>query len=360
MIHLLDTRSSIFFDVLQRSFRLDNVELNKEINFMFSETVRALKEKNIDYDKLKNALLPSHKGYKEYVFIFDSAKIDSSWYGLEFFRKLFSTIKHDNTLSFLYGDILSHGVNQSKIAEIIFENVKFAHSTTFQCSAQYFVIYVNHISNEQINDIELSLIDYEPYIGSADTTFHSRLKLLLSLCLSSLCVKYKNKVILPHESDRDDRENINLVGYPYDEYGFEIYSVNEVNYGLFLSFRIDSLYLGERDHEFSLSAIAHESLPLPECKVIVPQAKLDYLRNAKGDILHRLGLYDCSACQLAQVIENKLSRAHLYNLKYSEQYLTSTFNIFIESLTTNGTYAKTMVALKYLPDEHAVQIVTLY
>lgn len=360
MIHLLNTRSSIFFDVLQRSFRLDSIELNKEINFMFNNTVKAIKAKKIDYGKLKNTLLPAHKGYKEYVFIFDSTKIESNWYGLEVFRKLFSSIKHDNTLSFLFGDIISRSLNQRKLAEIIFENVKFFHPTTFQCSEQYFVIYINHISNDQINDIESSLVNYEPFIGSVDATFHSRLKLLLSLCLSSLCIKYKDKVILPHESDRDDSENVNLVGYPYEDYGFKLYSVNEVSYGLFLSFRIDSVYIGEHDQEFSLSAIAHGSLPLSECDVIVPQAKLEYLKNAKGDILRRLGLYECSADEMAEIIKKKFSQAHLYNLKYSQEYMTSTFNIFIESKTVDGAYAKTMISLKYLPDVGAVQIVTLY
>lgn len=360
MIHLINTRSSCFLEVMQKNFSLDDVAMNKEINFLFNDTVEMLKLKNIDYQKLKNSLLPAHKGYKEIAFIFDSDKIDSIAYGLDIFEHLLPAINHDNNLSILVGDIISRGLDRETLFKIIFENLEPVHSSEFGYSEQYFVVYIAHIKDEQITRIENALADYQPFIGKIDITFDSHLKLLLSMCLCALCIKHKNKIILPHEPDRNDADNINLVGYPFEENGFSIVSINEINYGLFLNFRIDSIYIEENDQSLSLMSISENSQSLSTCNVVIPDEKLQYLKENKAGIMQRLGLEDCTVGDLKMLIEDKISRAHLYNLTYLPEFTTSKFNIFLESTTNASRPAKSMVALLYLPNDKAIQLITLY
>jgi hypothetical protein len=333
--------------------------MNKEINCLFDNTVKMLKLKKIDYQKLKSSLLPASKGYKEIAFIFDRDKIASSWYGLDIFEHLMPALNHDNNLSILVGDVIPGGLSRDILFEIISEDLKTIHSSEFRYSEQYFVVYIAHITDNQISSIENQLADYEPYIGIVDTTFDSRLKLLLSTCLCTLCIKHNKTVIVPHEPDRNDVENVNLAGYPFEENGFSIASINEVNYGLFLSFRIDSAYIRDNDQSLSLMAIAKNGMPLSGCSVNVPEKKLQYLKEKKTKIMQRLGLEDCTIDDLKTMIHEKISRAHLYNLTFKPEFTTSTFNIFLESTTKSGTQAKSMVALKYLPDVKEVSLITL-
>ena len=149
MIHLLNTRSSFFLEVVRDSSSLSNAEVNKEINYLFDETVEKLRIKNIQYEKLRSALIPSGD-HKEIVFIFDSDKTSSNWYGREIFSKLIPLLRHDNILSMRVGDILSHGIEQDILYSVIFENAVIANSSTFKCSEQYFAVYVNHISDVQL------------------------------------------------------------------------------------------------------------------------------------------------------------------------------------------------------------------
>ena len=117
--------------------------------------------------------------------------------------------KHSTNFPILTGDAL----DVAKKYNIQTEHLDYVqiHPTTFIHPTQYYVVYINNLTSLHKETIISSLNAYQAFVGYVDTTFMSIFKSLISRSLMSICIKHKDTMILRHEDDIDDNENINRV-----------------------------------------------------------------------------------------------------------------------------------------------------
>ncbi|WP_326975583.1 hypothetical protein [Caproicibacter sp. BJN0012] len=360
MIFTLDARGNVLLPVIVNTFNLTNDQCAKVILSEFVELKKKLQAKGIEYSKLKLALTPVHKDKKEVAFIFDSTLIQSNWYGNVAFQSILPALNKESTYSVLCGDIIADTIPLGISEEIVFENLVQFHSTIFKHPTQYYVIYINNLSNAQFEAIIDALSNLAFFVGYVNMTFSSRLKTILAYSLVNLGIKYKDTMILQHEADRDDAENVNNCGYDFEDFGFSVKSINDMYFGLFLSYKIEALFADPEDLKYSMNAIYSNITSAFELPVSVLEKKLLYLKEKKAAIMEKLGLQDYSTEELAHLIKNCIRKSYFYNLEYLEEYNVPKFNISLELKTLEGKMRKVLVALKYSPTNMGLELITMY
>ena len=101
----------------------------------------------------------------------------------------------------------------------IFKNIIQLNPTDYIYSGQYFMVYITNLSEVEIKTLIKGLRTYSWFIGYGDMTYANALKDLLAYCLGQNCLQ-NNNIIMSHEDDREDTENINLSGYPFEKKWF--------------------------------------------------------------------------------------------------------------------------------------------
>ena len=61
----------------------------------------------------------------------------------------------------------------------------------------YFFVYINNITKKQVEDMIRKLDDEKYFVGVMNLKYTAKIKLYLSCILVPMCIKYKNKVIVP-------------------------------------------------------------------------------------------------------------------------------------------------------------------
>jgi hypothetical protein len=108
------------------------------------------------------------------------------------------------------------------------------------------------------------------------------------------------------EEDGDDTDDVNILGYPFEDFGFTIRSLRETPYDVLLSYKIERpVFTGlEYDTEFSLNTVSPTPLPLTECLIEIDERKFGYLAREKTESLRRIGLLGGDdPCKLQTMIE---------------------------------------------------------
>ena len=338
MIFTLDGRGNVLLPLIFETLELNDAKCTEIIQDMLLGVQDRLLLKGIEYSKLKSALIPVHKDKRETAFVFDTSIIEDSWYGNIIFKHLLPVLNKDSTYSILEGDIIADGIPLSICKDI------------------------NNLSLQQQDMIIKAFQSVKYFIGYVDMTFSSHLKTLLAYCLTCVGIKYKNIMILPHEDDREDTENINNCGYPFENYGFTIKSINEVYFSLFLSYKIEAAFADPEDLKYSLNAIC---FPMPvepvfKLPIFVSEAKVKYLRENKRGIMEKLGLEECSVEELSKLIRDRIKKGYFYNLEYLETYNVPKFNVSLELKTVENRMRKVVVSLKYSLDNTQLEFITMY
>lgn len=360
MIFTLDGRGNVLLPLLFDTLSLIDDGCTDLIQDMCSALEDKLRRKGIAYAKLKSALIPAHKDKREAAFIFDSAAIEDPWYGNTVFELLLPALNRESTYSILAGDIIADGLPPRLCHDILFENIVEIHPSVFQHLSQYFVVYINHLSLSQQNAIVEAFRDQPYFTGYADMTFSSRLKTVLAYSLTYVGIKHQSVMILPHEEDRPDEEDANNCGYPFEENGFTVKSVNELYFTLFLSYKIEASYADPQDLSYSMSAICPHSAPVFTLPVFASDNKIVYHKENKSAIMEKLGLQDCSAEELSKLIQNRIRSGYFYNLEYLEAYHVPKFNLSMELAAADGRMRKVVAALKYSSDKQRLELLTMY
>ena len=78
---------------------------------------------------------------------------------------------------------------------------------------------MNNVSKEMLNNFNEGLAGYAPYIGFIDVSYSSLMKTYISMVLPNAFMKSKNTIIMGHEDDRDESENVNIRGFSFEETG---------------------------------------------------------------------------------------------------------------------------------------------
>lgn len=261
MIYTFDNKNFLLYPVMKSYFELDDFAIYNIIQNEFKKLQSQLNLKNIIYKELKGALIPNQdKNKREICFIIDTTILNKSNYGYYIFKKLIPLLDKDSTYSILYGDYVDFLYKYNNESQIILENalnevIERCHQSNYQYSNQYFLIYFNRLTKAQHQKIVDGLLDFSWFTGFADISHMSMFKTYISNILISLCIKNKRKVIMSHSFEYANEENINECGFPFENNGFKVLSINSDFYQSFLSYKIESVLPDKEDISFSLNAL---------------------------------------------------------------------------------------------------------
>lgn len=361
-IHTLNARGNVMLEVMRDYFKLTPQHMQREIQGMRRTLEGTLSKKGISYSDLRSALVPDRKR-REIALVFDTTAIESSWYGLDVFERIIPLLEKNSNHSILVGDYLDRPGKIEELFSIFKESVQFRRSVEFHHPTQFYIVYINNLTDAMIHRFDEGLGDYEAYVGFADTTYGSLFKLNLSTMLVNLGIKHGSVFIQGHEPDRAETEDVNMCGYPFEESGFTCRSVSSDLEGVLLTYKIERpVFPGfEVDTEFALNAISLLPLPLDDFAVEVEEAKLAYVKNIKEGSVERAGLEEITSDELAELIKTKISASYIYNLVFLEKHNVAKFNIIIEIPSrTSLQPMRLLAAMEYKPEQKTLRLITLF
>ena len=346
-------------EVLRDHYGIAGARMKREIQNMHRQLIEILAAKRIDYNQLRAALVPGMDRH-EALFIFDSRQTGSSLYGRDVFNQLLPLLDPRTTQSILVGDLL--GDDQRLIAEILRESMILTRSFTFKHATLLYGVYINNLTDAALARIHNGLGAYQAYLGYIPTTFMSRAKIYVSMSMAGFVLKKGKTLIMAHEGDRHNTEDINITMYKLEQYGYKVSSLQSDYFSIFLTYKIERpIFKGDKtDTEIALNAISEQVLPLEDFTVLLDDAKHGYLINEKLGKLHQAGLATNDRAQIEAVIQAKMSSTYIYNLKYLAEHDVMTFNIMLEICRTDGHPARLTAALEYKPEQKTLRVVTLH
>lgn len=363
-MYILDTRENIFLNLLKQTFNTDFKDMYETINGLHNEFIDILKKKSIQYNSLKNVLIPQNSK-KEILLVFDRRLVEGMDYGYKIMEEIISKLDHKSKNSFLIGDFINIIGNEWILRKLINEHIQLGCWDTF-FSSQYFFIYINNLSNNQFNNFALNEYSDCGYIGFVDMTYSSRLKDYCSFILGSNFIKMGNEIVMSHEDDRSIDENVNLEGFPFEKYGFVIKSIPEYLYSLFLNYKIERNIVGQdkNDIAYSLNAISKNIGNLSSFNVLLEAKKFEYLKKEKTGTLKRLDALQLSCREFELFLQEKIWSNYIFNLSYEPNHNTCKFNTLLECRTSDDSQQtvihKVQVSLEYKYDERLLRVITLY
>ncbi len=358
-IFTLNSRGHIMLEVLRDHYGLVGARMKREIQLMHHQLVQVLAAKSIGYDDLRAALVPGMDRH-EALFIFDSHETGSSLYGRDVFNQLLPLLDPRTTQSILVGDLLGH--DQQLILEILRESMILARSFTFRHATLLYGVYINNLSEAALARLHSGLISYQAYLGHIPTTFLSRAKIYVSTTMAGFLLKKGKTLIMAHEDDRPNTENINITLYKLDQFGYKVASLQSNYFSIFLTYKIERpIFDGDgTDTEIALNSISEQVLPLQDFAVLLDETKHGYLIKEKLGKLKQAGLATVDRVQIEAIIRAKISGSYIYNLKYLAQHNVMTFNIMLEIGRSNGHPTRLTAALEYKPEQKTLRVVTLH
>ncbi|RRJ83544.1 hypothetical protein [Aestuariirhabdus litorea] len=359
-IFTLNARGNVLLEATRDYFGLSSEVMHHEIQRMHIEVQEVLQSKGVPYSALRSGLVPSIDR-QEAGFIFDSEAIYSSLYGLEVAKLILPLFNRDSTNSVLCGDLI--GDDQGFIYELLEESLVLARSFTFVHGTSLYCVYINNLSNAALNKFHEALSGESSYVGYIPGTFSSRTKTYLSNILVNAYLKNGTTVIMGHEDDRPNEENENLIGYPFEDYGYQVVSLQSLYSGLFLGYKIERpVFPGfEIDTEMSLNSVSEVILPLQGFSIELEEAKHDYLKTEKLGKLEKAGIADLGRVDLAELVRQKIDASYIYNMAYLQQHGVVKFNLMLEVPRKGGGYpTKLLAALEYQPGKKNLRLITLH
>ncbi len=361
-VHTLNARGNIMLEVIRQHFQLSPERMFREIQAMRGMIETALASKGISYESLKSALVPDRKR-REIALVFDTSATKNTWYGREIFEKVIPLFDRNSNHSVLVGDYIDTGAGQPLLLQALNDAITLNREVDYEHSSQFFIVYINNLSDRMVKNFNDELLQFRPYIGLADTTYASVFKLLLSTMLADGLIKHGNVIIQGHEPDRPDSDDVNMSGYPFEENGYVCRSVNGDLQGILLSYKIERpVFDGfETDTEFSLNAIGIAPSSLNEFSIQVDDAKLAYIKSAKAGSIERAGLEVTTSAELAEIIRSKIADSYIYNMAFDTTYNVAKFNVIIELPTRDGVARTRLLAsLEYQAEKKVLRLITLY
>ncbi len=358
VIYTIDAREHVFLEAMSAHYKWTTSEIYRQINLSAAGTIATLKQKLINYADLKNALIP-HSNRKEIAFVFDSTMIDSSWYGYEVAKMLIPLLDKNSVNSILFGDYIGDYRHANMYKDLFFQYLHPHKSITYKVHELFYLVYINNLSEEHFNTLNKGLQEMNSYIGYFDLTYSSPIKTVLSCILVRAILKNKTTIINPTEADIDE----NITGYPFEDNGYRVVGIDELSYGMFLSYKIErEVFPGyEADHQFSINAISDDVRDFSSLKLIIKEDKLEYLRQKKTGSMGMAGLSKLTIDELSIIIKKKLGDNYLFNLSFNPDHGTMKFNILIEvPRIDRAKPIKLTVALEYVPRTESLRLITMF
>jgi hypothetical protein len=359
-IFTLDARDNFRLELIRDYFGADAQNVRESIRRLHYDACGILNRKGVPYEQLKAGLVPCTKNH-EAAFLFDSRRIVSACYGIAVADVLLPLLDMRSTRSLLSGDLISN--NNGLALDEILDSVVPARSSYLSHCSQIYCVYINNLTSNAVESLHSALCNYMPYIGYIPTTFSTPAKIYLSGILVGSFLQWKNVAIMGHEDECPNKDNINVMGLPFEEHGFRVVSLQSCYYDIFLKYKIERPISRGRDVDtaISLNAISTDIKSLDTFAVDIASAKMDYLKREKLDKLKLAGISDMSPLELSGLLRAKLMQNYIYNLCWLSDYDVAKFNVIIEVPRFDDGYpSRLLVALEYRPSENVLRVITLY
>lgn len=356
-IYTLDAREHVLLETMTNHLKLTTAQVYKEINNQLLELKEVLKEKGLAYEDVKNALVPQ-TNRNEVGFVFDS-NIAGTSYGDVVFDKLIPLLDKNSTTSILCGDYIGGNRHFSLLKHLFFAAIETHIEIDYKYHDQFFIVYLNNLSDEQFQLLREGLKSLPAFVGYFDLSYASPLKTIISGMLVRAYVKCKKTVINAAEGNED----VNMRGYAFEKSGYRVIGVDDINYGLFLSYKIErEIFPGfEADGNFSINAISENVFEITDFSLLIEEPKLGYLKENKSGSMGRVGFDKFSTEELSDAIGRKIKDNYIYNLTYLPEHGTLKFNIIIEVLRTDKNKPmKMLVSLEYMPEKKTLRLLTMF
>ena len=183
--------------------------------------------------------------------------------------------------------------------------VKYVHSSNF------YIIYINNLTDAMVANFNSGLRTFAGYVGMVDASYGSPFKFLLSTMLANAFLKHGRVIIQGHEDDRPNSEDVNLIGWPFEKYGYTVRSLASYLQGPLLTYKIERPVLAKNDSdtELSINSVSASPLPLDDFTIEIDEAKAAYVRNKNTLAIGQVGLADAGADKFRQIISAKIKAA---------------------------------------------------
>lgn len=358
-IFTVNARGNMFLEITKEYFSLDDNVMHSEINGMFNELTKVLDSKSIKYSNLKSCLIPKYDR-KEIGLIFDTLKIESDWYGNDVFKKIIPLFHKTSTHSILCGDYIGENELQNELFFRFYSQINQVNEFEYKHSSQFYIVYINNLSENMFNKLTSDLKDFNAFIGFFDLTNQSFMKSYLSTILVNSFIKNNRTILMGHEDDKDNSENVNLISYPFEQSGYRVKSIQGIYFGVFLSYKIErEVFKGfESDFDFSLNSISPIVSRIEEIEI--EESKFEYLRTVKKGKLKKANLISYSKNELTELIKKKIKSNYIYNMTSLKSYNVFKFDILIELLNTLNEIIKITIGFEYIPEKQKLRLITLY
>lgn len=359
MIYSLNIKNNVMFEVIKDTFALNSEQLSNEFLTYFNQFKNIIDKTNIPYSELGNCLTPSNKK-NEICLIFDTLKIENSWYGKEIFDILLPLFDKSKIYNILYGDLLDYTNNKftDKVLDLMCETCEITRVNEHKFTNRYFLIYINNLSNTDFEKFSNLHTIIPSFIGCANMTNSSLFKSYISNCISSGFILYKNNMICGHEPDIENISNRNMPGFSFRENGYNIVSISDDYYSIFLDYLIDSsisIWKTDKKYKELLSDIISHGCDLENFNIILKDEKLNYLITEKN-IDMRFNNPPNLKEEILFKIANCLKNNIFYRLDFTTlQYKIIKFNVYID--VDNK---KITCSVKYNIESKNFEIITMF
>lgn len=361
-IYTLNARDNFFLEFTKEHFDLSEEVMHNEIMHTFNECLNTLKDKKINYSDLKPTLIPSIDS-REIALVFDTLRIESSWYGLPVFDKIIPLFDKNSSHSVLVGDYIGNEDLQSTLKQEFLAEIIPAGKIDYKHSTQFYIVYINNLTKTMVKRFDDELKKFDAYVGYFDVSNKSFIKDYLSTILVKLFIKSGKNIIQGHEEDRDNSENVNMSGYSFEESGYTCKSLQATYYDLFLSYKIErGVYTCfEADTTLSINAISSTVFDISDFNVLIEEGKFKYLLDSHAGRIKKAGMIKLTSEELENFIKEKIKSNYIYNMMFLKKHDTLKFNIIVEAEAQDtNEIVKLLVALEYIPQDKTLRLITLF
>lgn len=360
IIYSINAKDNGVLPVLEEHFRLNNKKMKREISNCFECLNTALKNTGVKYEDFRSSLLPANgdKHY-EYLFVYRLIPDDNSIY--EYIaNNIVSLFPKDSRMNILLGDLILYNldINQKRIViEKLFKTLDLNIDKNWY--ANYFLIYVNNITNECVTKINDFFSNENYYLGCANVTFSSNFKSYISN--HSVFTKYVKigKNVFNSDADVDLDKHSKIHNGFWDWKWYNIYGINDIIFDTFLRYKIDTfqgnLYSSDDFRYNKIYITSNEKEKFDIKNVEIDFGKYEYLEKTK-QIFKQINI---SKEKFLEEIRNKIKQQSYYNIEIIDEFNIVKFCIFLEFENRNKKIKKTL-ALKYEIDSKKIKIVSMY
>jgi hypothetical protein len=362
VIHTFNARGNALLQVVRADGSFSPQAMHDEIQQMLTRTVAILASKGINYGDLKNALTPQ-PDRREVALVFDTSNITEVWCGLLIHRQILPLLHRKSSRSILAGDYIGENHQQRLLYKLLSDHLIPVREIVYRHGDLFYIVFVNNLTDAMIRALHEGLKGFTPYAGLVDITYSSPFKSYLSAILANCYIQHRNTIIGAHEDDRRDSDDVNLLGYPFEDFGYSLRSVPNHLQGVLLSYKVERPIMrgfDEVDIELSLNAINPNPLPLEDFEIEINEQKFDYLEREKAETLRKIGLSGGNPAALKAMIREKLASNYIYNMAHTDEHDTSQFNIVLEVAPPRMKQFRVLMALKYIADAKRLQLITLF